>query len=85
MRTLTIFLCLLCAGLLAAIPARAQEEKKLTFNESLDSDGRLVIDTYKGSVTVTTWDRDEVAVDVRIVTVALPAAAAFSVGEILGP
>ncbi len=67
MRTLTIFLCLLCAGLLAAMPARAQEEKKLTFNESLDSDGRLVIDTSKGSVTVTTWDRDEVAVDVRIV------------------
>ena len=35
--------------------------------DSLESDGRLVIDTYKGSVTVTTWDRDEVAVDVRIV------------------
>ncbi len=67
MRTLTIFLCLLFAGLLAAMPARAQEEKKLTFNEKLASDGRLVIDTYKGSVTVTTWDRDEVAVDVRIV------------------
>jgi len=67
MRTLTIFLCLLFAGLLAAMPARAQEEKKLTFNEKLESDGRLVIDTYKGSVTVTTWDRDEVAVDVRIV------------------
>ena len=54
MRTLTIFLCLLCAGLLAAMPARAQEEKKLTFNENLEPDGRLVIDTYKGSVTVTT-------------------------------
>lgn len=67
MRILTAFLCLLCAGVLAAMPARAQEEKTLTFNESLDSDGRLVIDTYKGSITVTTWDRDEVAVNVRIV------------------
>jgi len=67
MRTLTVFLCLLCAGLLAAMPARAQEEKKLTFNESLESDGRLVIETHKGSITVTTWDRDEVAVEVRIV------------------
>ena len=67
MRTLTVFLCLLCAGLLAAMPARAQEERKLSFNENLDNDGRLVIDNYKGSITVTTWDRDEVAVDVRIV------------------
>ena len=67
MRTLTVFLCLLCAGLLAALPARAQEEKTLTFNETLDRDGRLVVDNYKGSITVTTWGRDEVAVDVRIV------------------
>ena len=67
MRTLTVFLCLLLAGLLAAMPARAQEEKKLSFNEDLDPDDRLVIDNYKGSITVTTWNRDEVAVDVRIV------------------
>ena len=67
MRTLTLLLCLLVGGWLAALPAQAQEEKSLSFSESLDDDGTLIVDTHKGSVTVTVWDRDEVEADVRIV------------------
>jgi hypothetical protein len=32
----------------------------------LDSHGSVTIDTYKGSIHVTTWDRNEVDVSVRI-------------------
>ena len=67
MRTLILLLCLLVGGLFVAKPAQAQEEKTLSFSESLDDDGTLIVDTHKGSVTVTVWDRDEVEADVRIV------------------
>ncbi len=67
MRTLTLLLCLLVGGWLVARPAQAQEEKTLSFSESLDDDGTLIVETHKGSVTVTVWDRDEVEVEVRIV------------------
>ena len=67
MRTLTLLLCLLVGGWLAARPAQAQEEKTLSFSESLDDDGTLIVETHKGSVTVTVWDRDHVEAEVRIV------------------
>lgn len=67
MRTLTILVCLLAGVWLAARPAQAQEEKTLSFSESLDDDGTLIVETHKGSVTVTVWDRDEVEAEVRIV------------------
>ena len=68
MRTFTALFCLLALGWLTVIPAQAQSEKTLSFSESLDDDGLLVIETHKGSVVVTTWDRDVVEAEVRIVS-----------------
>ena len=67
MRTLILLLGLLVGGWLAAVPAQAQDDKTLSFSESLDDDGTLIVETHKGSVTVTVWDRDEVEAEVRIV------------------
>lgn len=50
------------------IPASATRAQDVKISESiaLPEDGRVIIDTYKGSIDVTTWDRDEVSVDVVI-------------------
>jgi hypothetical protein len=49
------------AGLLAAA-----DSKDIHRTFPLDSRGHVTIDTYKGSVRVSTWDRNEVDVAVRI-------------------
>jgi hypothetical protein len=51
--------------LLAASPAVADRMVSKTL--PLTADGRVTIDTYKGSIRVTPWDRAEVAVEARIV------------------
>jgi Putative adhesin len=51
--------------LLAASPALADRTVSKTL--PLAADGKVTIDTYKGSIRVTPWDRAEVAVDARIV------------------
>ena len=49
------------AGLLTAA-----DSKDIHKTFPLDSHGSVTIDTYKGSIHVTTWDRNEVDVSVRI-------------------
>jgi len=49
-----------------AAGAQASDIKEVHKTLALDKDGRVSIHTYKGSVTVTTWDRPEVQVDARI-------------------
>jgi len=49
-----------------AVAAQAADTKEVHRTLSLDRDGRVSIDTYKGTVTVTTWDRPEVRVDAFI-------------------
>src|ERR1041385_2248115 len=49
------------AGILAAA-----DSKDIHKTFPLDSRGRVTIDTYKGSIRVSTWDRNEVDVSVRI-------------------
>ncbi len=56
------FAALLAAG--AALQAADVKEVHRTI--PLDRDGRVSVNTYKGSVTVTTWDKPEVSVDARI-------------------
>ena len=51
--------------LLAASPAVADRTVSKTL--PLAADGKVTIDTYKGSISVTPWDRTEVAVEARIV------------------
>ena len=49
-----------------AAGAQASDIKEVHKTLALDRDGSVSIHTYKGSVTVTTWDRPEVQVDARI-------------------
>lgn len=66
MRTLKhVVLFLLCSVVWLNLVA-AQASRELKKSVPLDTDGRLVIDTYKGSITITTWDRAEVDVSARI-------------------
>ncbi len=55
-------LVLFCASVLTAQQFRERNE-----SFELDKNGKVVIDTYKGSIKVDTWDKDEVKVYVKIV------------------
>lgn len=57
---------LLLLTLFVTLPAAAQQSKKISETVPLQANGRVLIDTYKGSIEVTTWDRDEVAIDAVI-------------------
>lgn len=52
--------------LMAAATAQAADIKEVHKTLAMEKDGRLTVRTYKGSVTVTTWDRPEVKIDARI-------------------
>ncbi len=56
-----LFGAVVLSQLVAAQPSR--EVKK---SVPLDAGGRLVVDAYKGSITITTWDRAEVDISARI-------------------
>jgi hypothetical protein len=53
-------------ALSVAAGAQASDIKEVHKTLALDKDGRLSIHTYKGSITVTTWDRPEAKIDARI-------------------
>ncbi len=57
-----------CAALLSVLGgvAVAQSGTNVRETVTLGARGTVSIDTYKGSITVTTWDRDEVEVEARI-------------------
>lgn len=59
-------LAILPGLILAAGIARAADTKEVRRIVPLDRDGRVSIETFKGSVTVTSWDRSEVSIDARI-------------------
>jgi hypothetical protein len=52
--------------LLIAVSGFAAASKDVHRTVPLAADGRLTIDTYKGSIRVSTWDRAEVDIAVRI-------------------
>ena len=66
MRTAFAPLALLLLAALALPPAQAQAQKTIKQTVPLASGGEVVIDTYKGSVAVTTWDQAEVVFEVTI-------------------
>jgi hypothetical protein len=57
----TLLLIATAAGILTAA-----DSKDIHRTFPLDSHGRVTIDTYKGSIRVSTWDRNEIDVAVRI-------------------
>jgi len=52
--------------LTAASAVQAADTKEVHRTLALDRDGRISVNTYKGTITVTTWERPEVRVDARI-------------------
>lgn len=59
------FLTFALAVLVTALPTLAQP-KMVADTVPLDAEGTVSVDTYKGSITITTWDRNEVSFEVRI-------------------
>ncbi len=59
----------LIVGVLASLSttnARSQDSREVSKNLPLKANGELTIDTYKGSITVSTWEKPEVAIHARI-------------------
>ena len=44
----------------------AQESRELTESYSLDKDGHVLIDTYKGSIKIETWNKAKIDIHVKI-------------------
>lgn len=64
-----ISLRILIAVCLAAVLAgnlTAQTTKEVRKSGPFNSDGKLFIDTYKGSITVSTWDKAEIDIFARV-------------------
>lgn len=59
---LSIFLLVL----FMALPAQAQDTRTVSESINLSAEGRVVIDTYKGSIDVATWDKDTVEIEALI-------------------
>jgi hypothetical protein len=51
---------------LLAIPAISQESREIHKSGPFGKDGRLFVDTYKGTLEVTTWDKAEIDIVARI-------------------
>ena len=56
--------CLVLIGTAGLLTAAESKDIHKTF--PLDSHGHVTIDTYKGSIRVSTWDRNEIDIAVRI-------------------
>lgn len=64
-KTFIISVLFLFSISLSIIHAQKSRERNETFE--LNTDGKVLIDTYKGSIKVNTWDKAEVKVYVKIV------------------
>jgi len=57
---------MLAAAILFPALAFSQDTREITKTLPLKSDGELSVDTYKGSIKVTTWDKPEVSIHATI-------------------
>ena len=62
------FLVLLCAGIGIAGPLQAQPYERTVRDTVAFTPGSVSVDSKKGSITVSTWDRDIFAYEARIVS-----------------
>ena len=60
-----LFLVLVGATIVTS-PSLAQDSREVSKTVTLKTDGEVVIDTYKGSITITTWDKPQVEIHARI-------------------
>ncbi len=66
MKNCNYLLPLILLLILVAQPSFAQKTKEFSKTVEFDREGRVTLDTFKGSIDVTTWDRDEVSIDVIV-------------------
>ncbi len=66
MRNLTRGLAVVGAFLLTASVAQASDTKEFHRIVPLDRDGRVSVESFKGSIDITPWNRPEVSIDARI-------------------
>lgn len=59
-------LWLLILGFVSAHPAVSQDVKEIKQTAALNADGRVVIDTFKGTIAVIAWDNPTVDIYARI-------------------
>lgn len=64
--SLSAFLLAFLAAFLLSTAAHAQATRTVTRTVELSPDGHLLLDTYKGRMDVSTWDRDAVQVEVQL-------------------
>ncbi|MEM8484579.1 MAG: DUF4097 family beta strand repeat-containing protein [Bacteroidota bacterium] len=57
---------ILLLALFISLPAQAQDTKEVSESIKLSGEGRVVIDTYKGSIDIATWDRETVEIEALI-------------------
>ena len=57
---------LLAVLLLFATESRSQDSREIDKTVALKTNGELIIDTYKGSITITTWDKAQVGIHAKI-------------------
>ncbi len=60
------FLTLALFGFLVTGIAFSQETREVNKTVPLTADGKVYIDTYKGSIDINTWDKQEVEIHVKI-------------------
>jgi hypothetical protein len=66
MKPIRSCISLCAAAFLLATCALSQDSREVTKSVSLTADGEVTIDTYKGSITVSTWDKPQVDIRARI-------------------
>ncbi len=60
------FALLFIVSILTAVSAQAQAERVISNTYELDPDGKVTVDTYKGSIHIEGWDKAMVSMEARI-------------------
>ena len=66
MKKYSFVFCLVALVMAATLTTLAQDSKEVRKTVSLSSGGEVIIDTFKGSVTVTTWDGSQVDIHAKV-------------------
>lgn len=66
MNRIALIVSLLVVCALFALNAVAQDSKEVTKTVSLKADGEITVDTYKGTIVVSTWDKPQVEIHAKI-------------------
>jgi hypothetical protein len=66
MKRTVLFFLLFIVTAIVATSVFAQDSREVSKTVALKTDGEVVIDTYKGSITITTWEKAQVEIHARI-------------------